>query len=186
VEPETDEVLLEGIRAGDAKSFARMYQRYRGPLYAFCFRLTAEMAKAEDAVHESFLKLASGAKNIRTPAALRTWLFRVARNEALAMLRSYRKTLPLSESEDEAPWETDTPLSLLESKNTAEIVEQAIRKLKTEYREVILLREFEELSYAEIAEITSATEGAVRARIFKARKALGEKLHLFMDGRQTP
>jgi RNA polymerase sigma-70 factor, ECF subfamily len=186
VQPDTDEVLLEGIRAGDAKSFASLYQRYRGPLYAFCYRLTAEKAKAEDAVHESFLKLASGAKSIRTPAALRTWLFQVARNEALVMLRSRRKTVPLSDSDDEAPWETDTPLSLLESKNGAEIIEHAISRLKTEYREVILLREFEELSYAEIAEITSSSEAAVRSRIFKARKALGEKLHLFLDGRQTP
>lgn len=186
MQPETDEGLLEGIREGDSESFATLYRKYRSPLYAFCYRLAGEKVMAEDALHETFLKLSTSADGIRTPGALRTWLFSVARNEALMILRSRKKLVPMPDAESDGPWETDTPLSLLESKNGAEIVELAIRRLKTEYREAILLREFEDLSYAEIAEITHSSESAVKARLFKARRALGEELHLFMDGRKTP
>jgi RNA polymerase sigma-70 factor, ECF subfamily len=186
VQPDTDEQLLEGVRAGETASFAALYMRYRSPLFSFCLRLTAERAAAEDAVHETFLKLSATAETIRNGGALRTWLFRVARNEALMMLRSGKRLLPVDDSDADDPMDPDTPLTLLESKDGAAMVEHAILRLKPEYREAILLREFEDLSYAAIAEITGATEATVKTRLFRARKSLGETLHLFTDGRRMP
>jgi RNA polymerase sigma factor (sigma-70 family) len=185
VQPETDELLLERVRAGDSESFAALYMKYRSPLFAFCLRVSADRGRAEDAVHETFLKLSASAETIRAGGALRTWLFRVARNEVLMMLRARKRSTSMEESETDDPWDPETPLTLLESKDGAAMIEHAILLLKTEYREAILLREFEELSYAEIAEITHSTETAVKTRLFRARKALGEKLHLFADGRET-
>ncbi len=174
----TDELLLEEVRGGNTEAFAALYRRYRAPLFAFCSRLTGNREHAEDAVHESFLKLSRSADGIRSPGALRTWLFRVARNESLMIRRQNRKIVRLAETDIDTPWEENTPLTLLEARDGAAQIEYALLRLKTEYREVLLLREFEDLSYAEIAQITGSTPSAVKARIFKARKALAQKLGL--------
>lgn len=178
---DTDARLVERIRVGDAGAFADLYRRYKGPLYAFCLRFTAERGDAEDAVHETFLRLSISAREIRAPEAVRTWLFRVARNESLLKLRARKRVEPLTDSGDEGPQDGETPLTLLEARDGVGVVERALRCLKSEYRELLLLREFEDLSYAQIAEITSSTEGAVKAGIFKARRALGKALRLFAD-----
>jgi RNA polymerase sigma-70 factor (ECF subfamily) len=176
VQVPTDELLLEEVRKGNTEAFAALYRRYRAPLFAFCSRLTGNREHAEDAVHESFLALSRSADSIRSPGAFRTWLFRVARNESLMILRQNKRTVPLPEEEIGSPWEQETPLTLLEARDGAARIEYALLRLKPEYREVLLLREFEDLSYAEIAEITGSTGSAVKARIFKARKALAERL----------
>jgi RNA polymerase sigma-70 factor (ECF subfamily) len=78
-------------------------------------------------------------------------------------------------------WDNETPLSALEQTQTAEIVQLCVSRLKMEYQEVILLREFEQLTYAEIAGVTGASESAVKSRLFKARKALAGKLSPYFE-----
>jgi len=77
---------------------------------------------------------------------------------------------------DEDVWDETTPYDLTISAETTEIVQRLLQNLKSEYREVILLREYEQLSYTQIAEITSNTESSVKSRLFKARKALTKRL----------
>ena len=79
----SDTELLSLMHSGDRRAFAEIYRRYRRALYAFCVRLLSDTQAAEDAVHEAFLKLSAGSEAISQPAALKSWLYTVARNEAL-------------------------------------------------------------------------------------------------------
>ncbi len=181
MEPESDAALLARIRAGDGRAFAEIYERYKRPLYAFCCRLLTDRARAEDAVHDVFVKLHEGARNLEQPERLRFWLFAVARNEAfMSLRRNGRETL----SHEECVWDEETPLSILVEKDVSGLVLAMVNKLKVEYREVLFLREYDSLSYAEIASVTGDTESAVKSRLFKARRALAEKLSPLMKERE--
>jgi len=161
------------MHSGDRKAFAELYRRYRRALFGFCLRLLADTQSAEDAVHETFLKLNSGSEAITQPAALKSWLYTVARNEALMAIRRRRDG---GNDDAGSVWDDETPLSLAEKEDVRTLVQSALAHLKMEYREVIHLREFEGLSYGEIASVTGDSESSVKSRLFKARRALAEKL----------
>ena len=168
-----DKELLFLMHSGDRRAFAELYRRYKRALYAFCVRLLSDAQAAEDAVHETFLKLSSGSDAIAQPAALKSWLYSVARNEALMALRRRREGGNIDAG---SVWDDETPLSLAEKEDVRNLVQSALARLKLEYREVILLREFEGLSYDEIACVTGDSASSVKSRLFKARRALAEKL----------
>ena len=178
-----DEHLLARLQSGDGRALGELYRRYRVRLYGYCFRLLRSSDDAEDAVHETFLKLRTGANSLNHAGAFRTWLYHVARNESLMMLRrTHGRSTPIPA---EIP-DILTPLESLVSKDNAELVRTAIGRLKAEYHEVLILREYEGFSYAEIAEVTETTLDSVKARIFKARKALAAHLeHLFKERKES-
>lgn len=163
----SDQELLALMRGGNQKAFAEIYRRYRQGLYTFCLRLLHSPQEAEDAVHETFVKLASGGASIAEPAALKSWLYRVARNEGLMGLRHGRER-----GDADTVWEDETPLSLAEKSDTQTLVRAALDRLRSEYREVLLLREFEGMSYDQITEVTGDSPASVKSRLFRARKAL--------------
>jgi RNA polymerase sigma-70 factor (ECF subfamily) len=169
----SDEALLSLVQSGDRGAFTELYRRYRRALYAFCLRLLDDTQAAEDAVHETFMKLGTASASIAHPAALKSWLYTVARNEALMTIRGRQDGAP---GGDESVWDEETPLSLAEKSDVRTFVQSALGCLKVEYREIILLREFEGLSYAEIASVTGDSASSVKSRLFKARRALAEKL----------
>ena len=153
------------MRGGNQKAFAELYMRYRRALHAFALRLTGNPQEAEDAVHETFVKFARA--SINEPAALKSWLYRVARNECLMALRGRRAA-----GDADGVWADETPLSLAEKADTRVLVQGALKRLKLEYREVILLREFEGMSYGEIVEVTGTSTASVKSRLLRARRAL--------------
>lgn len=177
----SDDWLVEQLRTGDRHALALIYDRYKGRLYAFCMRLLRDDAQAQDAVHETFLNLFRTAATLEHGGALKTWLYRTARNEGLQLLRRNGRR---ADTDPETLRAEDTPLSLLDAQDTATVVRKVLHHLKREYMEVLMLREFEDLSYAQIAEITLSTESAVKSRIFKARLALATRLApWFAEGR---
>jgi len=165
VHQKTDQELLSLLRQGSQKAFAELYARYKRGLFAFCLRLLVDTQEAEDAVHETFVKLARA--SIAEPSALKSWLFRVARNECLMVKRRDRIS-----GDADGVWEDETPLSLAERADTRAIVHAALERLSAEYREVLLLREFEGMSYGEIVEVTGTSAASVKSKLFRARKAL--------------
>jgi len=173
VQTTSDKDLLSLIQSGDRGAFSELYKRHRRALYAFCARLLGDTQAAEDAVHETFMKLSTGSGSIAEPSALKSWLFTVARNEALMAIRERRDGTPGSA---ESVWDDETPESLAEKSDVRRLVQGALGRLKVEYREVLLLREFEGLSYSEIASITGDSASSVKSRLFKARRALAGRL----------
>ena len=173
----SDETLVCQVYAGEVAAFATLYERYKNGIYAYCFRLLRDTEAAEDALQNVFTSALEAIRTLNEPSAFKYWLFMIARNEVYGVIRKLRKPdreKSLDESDD--PWDPETPLTHAVQSNQVDIIQEQLGQLKPEYREVLILREYEQFSYTEIAALTGGTEGSVRARMFKARKALATKL----------
>jgi RNA polymerase sigma-70 factor (ECF subfamily) len=174
----SDEELVESMRRGDASAFEELYHRYKSHIFTFCLKLTGDRSLAEDATHDAFLKMYYNVGTLTDTSVFRSWLFTIARNEVFKMLRKLHGN---GRVDEDSVWTNDTPLTVTQENDTKAVVAACIDSLKVEYREVLLLREYEQHSYEEIAAITGSTESSVKSRLFKARKALAEKLKPYFN-----
>lgn len=173
----SDETIIRQVYAGEVSAFASLYERYRNSVYAYCFRLLGDTENAEDALQTVFTSALESIRTMDDPSAFKYWLFMIARNEVygtIRRLRSPNRASSLDESDD--PWDPETPHTQMVQTNEVDIIQAQLKQLKPEYREVLILREYEQFSYSEIAALTGESESSVRARIFKARKALAKRL----------
>jgi RNA polymerase sigma-70 factor, ECF subfamily len=166
------------LQNGSVDAFEELYHRYRRHIFTFCLKLAGDRSLAEDATHDTFLRMHQNIERLNDISLFRTWLFTIARNGVFKQLNKDRRNGTL---EDESAWTDETPHSLMESKDAAAVIAACINALKPEYREVLLLREYEQHSYDAIAAITGDTESSVKSRLFKARKALAERLRTFFS-----
>ena len=163
--------LLHDARQGKEAAFLRLFDDHHLPLFRYAWRLTGSMADAEDIVQECFLGLLRPECNF-DPARteVRTYLFGAVRNQALKRLRR--------RAEGEVPETPDhrTPEAAALEGEIAGAVARAIAQLPESQREVLLLAHYEQMSLAEIAEITELEVTAVKSRLQRARADLREKL----------
>jgi len=173
--------LVARIAAGDRDAFAELVERHHRRLLRVCERLLGDAEDARDAVQEVFLKVMVKAGGFRPKALVSTWLYRVAVNHCLNVLRRrrLRRWVSLSPAEDEdaaAPLdpaeERADPHRELDARRQWSRVQRAIAALPPSQRAVLVLARFEELSYKEIAETLGITLGAVESRLFRAMRAL--------------
>ena len=167
----TDEQLVEEFQRGSREAFAELFRRYREKMYGFFRRRTANPARAEELAQETFLAALKAAPRFEPRALVRTWLFGIAMNLLLA---DRRKTVgqafqPVPAQAEEVPAKNCDPAAAL-------WVRDALARLDDEHREILLLREYEQLSYAEIAALLSLPVNTVRSRLFRARMALKDLL----------
>ena len=173
----SDQELLSQIRARSEQAFTDLYNKYYRRLMAYCFRLLQDHASAEDVVQIAFQKAYQSLNTLDKPELFLYWLFSIARNEVYSVLRKTRRNGTPASLDDEAEvWIEETPHEALVKKELTELVEACLAALKVEYREVLVLRQYDKLSYAEIAAITGDSVSSVESRLFKARKALAKKL----------
>jgi RNA polymerase sigma-70 factor (ECF subfamily) len=178
LEAQTDEELVASLRLGDIEAFEQLYHRYKRQILTFCLQLTGDWFLAEDATHDAFLKMYHNITSLSDGFLFHSWLYAIARNQVYDLLKRGRSNGKL---DDESIWSGETPLDLAEANDTSAILSACIEALKPEYKEVLLLREYEQRSYAEIATITGDTESSVKSRLFKARRALAEKLRPYFE-----
>ncbi len=179
----TDDRLVQALQQGDSAALGVIYARYKVQLFGYCESLLRDRTTAEDAVHDAFLALTNRCREIRSPDALRSWLFAVARNNVMMILRRNRRLVDVDE---EAPSAEEDPLDRLVRVEEGEALETSLGRLPMHYREVLLLRHREGMSYAAIAVVTGDTVEAIRARLFKARKALMRAAAAVVDERKLP
>ena len=178
----TDDQLVARLRLGGSEAFAELYTRFHSRVYRFALKLLGERNLAEDIAQDVFLKAQKGITTLSEGALVRPWLLSIARNEVYA---HFRKTRRNGQAHNEGDlWVHDGLDEQIVRNETVEIVQQMIALLKPEYREVLLLREYEQLSYSEIARVTGDTESSVKSRLFKARKALLGKLKPYFGGKE--
>jgi len=170
---QSDEQLVNDLKLGLEDAFASLYERYKRSIYSFCLKLSADRFLAEDATHDTFIKMQQNIHTLNDVSVFRSWLYTIARNQVYKLLHKQKSNGRLT---DELVWSDDNPDIALEVSEEREIITQCINALKPEYREVLTLREFEQLSYMQIAVITGDSESSVKSRLFKARRALAEKL----------
>jgi RNA polymerase sigma-70 factor (ECF subfamily) len=172
-----DSRLLMDARRGREAAFADLYGRYRIPVFRFAFRLTGSSATAEDVTQECFLALLAGASFDPARGDLRTYLFGIVRNLALRRWRIAERECEGDEgNESDDPPSHDDPAAELILAERAELVSRAIGELPPLQKEALILFEYEDLSLEEIAAVTGADIGAVKARLHRARQALRRRL----------
>jgi RNA polymerase sigma-70 factor (ECF subfamily) len=177
-----DEQLIERLSNDGARSFLHVYHQFKHRVYAYCYRLLRQPQNAEDATQETFVKVHRSLDTLENAASLQSWIFSIARNEAFTILRRQRPTAELEE-ETEDVWDEENPLAKVVQKERAGMIQHCLGLLKPSYRELLILREYEELSYAEISTITGASESAVKSGLFKARRAVRKKLDAILEER---
>ncbi|MGZ3405777.1 MAG: RNA polymerase sigma factor [Polyangia bacterium] len=171
---ELDGETLARAQAGDRDAFRALYERYADVVYAFVRRMLGDDAAAEDALQDTFLRVARSLSSFDRggAAALSTWILTIARRAALTPRRP-PPMAPLRE-----PEVTPIPVELAAVRRR---LEEALGALSPEQRAVFVLRELSQLSYDEIAEAVGVDVGTVRSRLHRARAALQSQLADLLD-----
>jgi len=177
--------LIEKIARGDETAFNEIYRRYRDRVYNFTYRMTVNRAAAEDITHETFLVLIESAERYQNErGSVLTFLCAVARNRVMNHLRrKHNADVAFDEFDNFDAVENETksnPLKDLLNQELAARIQICVAALPPLQREVIILREFEELSYEEIANVTGAETSAVKARLYRARQTLARGLAAYV------
>jgi len=174
----SDQELMRIVQAGDLSPASEIYDRYSGRIYNFALRFLKNSEAAEDATQEVFVKMIRHASQFQGDAKLSTWLFSITANWCRDYLR--KADNKSKESDDvlvtlPAPLENSPDRNLEKRENEARI-QRALKALTPEQREAILLSRYQGLSYAEIAQISGCSEGAVKTRVFRAMETLKKAL----------
>ena len=151
-------------------------------LFRFAYRMLGSHESAEDVAQESFLRLAQNGLERRQGERPRRWLFVVARNLCWDRLRSHTRhgEVPLDECA-EPPCPTPGPEEAMHKRELSALVEKAVVQLPPPLREVIVLREYEEMDYAQIASLTESSLGSVKSRLARAREAIRKQLEPILE-----
>jgi RNA polymerase sigma-70 factor (ECF subfamily) len=171
-----DETLVARARDGDTRAFEALVRRYQGPIYRLAVRMLNDAGEAEDVTQEVFVTAWRRLPGIQEDRAVRAWLYRIATNRCLNILRARKPTALLQEETIPAANPATSPEARAEAHERLAALRAALGQLTAEQRACWLLREVEELSYAEIAGILHTTPQAVRGRLARARAELGEAM----------
>ncbi len=185
----SDEQLVARAKQGDNRSFDLLVLKYQHKVLALVRRFVRDPVEAEDIAQEAFLKAYRALASFRGESAFYTWLYRIAVNAAKNALDS-RKRRPgsdvdIDEIEEFAFSDSlrveENPESLLASEDLQRVVQETLAGLPDELRQALVLREFEGMSYEEIATAMSCPIGTVRSRIFRAREAIDEAIRPLLE-----
>ena len=164
---QTDEQLMLACEHGDSDAFTALFTRYKQPLFGFFRRRISDFELAEELTQETFIAVLRSLDHYQRASLFRTYLYAIA----YRILRSHRRKafFRMSFSTAEQPLHEPTASASLE---TDLLMRDALRKLDRVDREILLLREFEQLAYAEIAVVLDLPLNTVRSRLFRARNSL--------------
>lgn len=168
-----DAVLSARAAEGDDDAFALLVHRWSPPLLAVSYRMLGNLPDAEEAVQDAFIRAWRRLPQFRGDAAFGTWMYRIATNRCLTVLRARASSVPLDAvPEAMAHDAAGEPERAAESEAATQALSKALAALPPEQRACWVLRELHGLSYAEIAQVTGMSEPTVRGRLFRARRTL--------------
>jgi RNA polymerase sigma-70 factor, ECF subfamily len=179
--------LLDGLRLGEEAAYETLILRYEQPVFSLVSRLVDNPADAGDVVQEVFLKVFRKVASFRAESSLKTWIYRIAVNEARNQRRWFGRHSRHEVGIDPAPGETQgysdwiedqgrSPFEVTLDHETQTMIEEALNQVSPTFRAALVLREIEELSYEEIAEVLEISLGTVKSRILRGREALRKSL----------
>ena len=185
-----DEDLVLRVQQGDKSAFDLLVIKYQHKIIQLVNRYVKDPSEAQDVAQEAFLKAYRALGNFRGDSAFYTWLYRIAINTAKNYLVSrsrrssdYQVDIQDAEVLENAPQlqGMETPERLLLNQEIVDTIKTAIEKLPEEMRTAIMMREFDGMSYEEIAEAMDCPVGTVRSRLFRAREAIDNKLNPLLE-----
>jgi RNA polymerase sigma-70 factor (ECF subfamily) len=184
--------ILAELKAGSEEAYAWLIGEFHQPIYSLVYRMVSDPSDAADATQEVFLKVFRGIKHFHGESTLKTWIYRIALHEASNRKRWWfrHKARELSiepleyESEQGSCVSTkdalvdhaESPFDNVAHEEVRMRVEEELRKVPEPYRTTVVLRDLEEMSYEEIAEITEVSLGTVKSRLTRGREALKQRL----------
>ncbi|MGE0358441.1 MAG: RNA polymerase sigma factor [Burkholderiales bacterium] len=172
MDKDQDQALVEGCRNGDRAAFATLVIRYRQPIYNAAFRVLGNADDAADAAQSVFLKVAERLGEYDPRFRFFSWIYRIAVNESIDLLRRNGREVPL-EGEEELPGaEGADPERQADEAQVSRKVQAALMRMKADDRVVITLRHFADCSYREIGQILALDEKTVKSRLYEARGRL--------------
>jgi len=190
---ESEGFSLLALQEGDPEEFSRLVDAYSSKIYRLAIKMLNQQQDAEDVLQETFVKAYRGLKSFDGRSKLSTWLFRIATNEALMVIRrkhpevvSIDEPIETEEGEQEPVQIIDwccLPENELLSEETKEILDAAVQKLPERLKVVFLLRDIDDLSTHETAEVLGLSETAVKTRLSRARLRLREELSTYFGER---
>jgi len=178
---EEESRIVQKVIKGDVNAFETLVLAYEKNVYNIALRMTGNSEDASDMTQETFIKAYNSLQSFRGDSKFSVWLYRIATNVCLDFLRSKsrRPTVSLSVEDNEGDEvqldvadESQSPELLLDRQMTRESVRRGLETLSPEYRQILLLREIQGLSYEEISQALGLEAGTVKSRIFRARKKL--------------
>jgi RNA polymerase sigma-70 factor (ECF subfamily) len=188
-EEKQGQISIAALKAGDRTEFARLVDQYSTMIYRLGMRILNNPQDAEDALQETFLKAFRSISNFKEQSSISTWLYRIATNEALMMIRRRKPEINQVDLQKEDDGETYESLEIIDWKNLPEdrllsgevmdMLDESVQKLTPALRVVFVLRDIEGLSVSETAEILGLSEGAVKTRLSRARMQLRQELSLY-------
>lgn len=185
-----DQILVERVQAGDKRAFDLLVKQYQHKIISLVGRYVYDHGEALDVTQEAFIKAYRALPNFRGDSAFYTWLYRIAINTAKNHLVARGRRPPDTDVDvDDAQYfESDSELKDIQSpentlyRNELErVVRESLDQLPEDLRVALTLREFEGMSYEDIAEIMDCPIGTVRSRIFRAREAVDKKIRPLIE-----
>ena len=172
-----EQELIARLQRRDEAAFEELIRLYEKKVYTLCARMCGNAEDAEEAAQDTFLALWRGIGSFRQESSLSTWIYRLASNACIDLLRRSKRTVDGVSIDDEdihlevrdrAP----TPEQHIEGQETRRLLHEGLAALPEDYRKVLVLRELEQLSYDEICKVTALELGTVKSRISRARLLL--------------
>lgn len=184
---EEDARILRGLRAGVESAYEELMDRYEHPVYSMVYRLLGNQSDASDVVQEVFLKVFRGVGSFREQSSLRTWVYRIAVNEAYNHRRWFARHCRREVSLEKENSDQDQLIELAQDPGpspydqaldgeTRALIERALTRINPLFRAAVVLRDIQNLSYEEIADILQISLGTVKSRIVRGREALRREL----------
>lgn len=179
---EADAELLRAVLAGDTTAYRGLVEKYQGRVYAMVYGMLRNREDARDTTQEAFVKAYNNLEKFRVESSFYTWLYRIAMNLSIDLIRKRKRRKQTSFDEAIASRDDDggisdlhhgdSPNRTLERKQLYGRIMEALDTLPEDQKQAVLLRELEGLSYREISEVMDIPEGTVMSRLFYARKKL--------------
>jgi len=189
---DTDRQLVARVQKGDKRAFDMLVLKYQYKVNAIVSRYIHDFDEVNDVVQEAFIKAYRAMGKFRGDSQFYTWLYRIAVNTAKNYLVARNRRPPASDvdasdaeffSGSDYLKDIDTPENLLLRDELERVVDNAINNLPEDLRTAVTLREFEDLSYEDIAAVMDCPVGTVRSRIFRAREAIDQQVKALLEGR---
>jgi len=192
VAKETDKELVRRVKKGDKQAFDLLFSRYQHKIINLVGRYLRDPEDIQDVAQEAFIKAFRALPGFRGESAFYTWLYRIAINTAKNHIVARGRRPPGSDLDvedaefmdgSEALRESESPDALLARDELSAAINAAIADLPEDLRSAVTLREFDGLSYEQIAQIMECPVGTVRSRIFRAREAIDRAIEPLLSGR---
>lgn len=191
LDDDSDRLLVERTQKGDLRAFDLLVLKYQSRVMHVVMRFIRDADEAEDVAQEAFIKAFSAINNFRGDSAFYTWLFRIATNAAKNHLVARGRRTPvldvdiddaMLQTENERLVEDESPQAALETQELEAVIKQAVQELPEDLQTALCLREFDGLSYEDIAVIMNCPIGTVRSRIFRGRETVDQKVAALLSG----